>query len=127
MLDQNLIEFGEELIKKLDENRVAVNAALWVYIQDEDSWNLLLSFPKLVRKGSKQAYSEVWKALLAIPGVNQDVSFYLDLVTIARADDPLLELIRTVFKTGSGISHIRLTDYVIKGKPVKDVLIYRLL
>jgi len=31
MLDQNFIEFGENLIKKLDANHVAVDAALWVY------------------------------------------------------------------------------------------------
>jgi hypothetical protein len=127
MLDQNFIEFGEDLIKKLDANRVAVDAALWVYSQEEEVWNLWLSFPRLVRKGSQQAYSEVLKALLAIPGVNKEFSYYLDLVTIAKADDHLLRLIRNEFKTGKGISHIRLTDHFIKGQLVKDVLIYRLL
>jgi hypothetical protein len=127
MLDQNLIKFGEDLIKRLDGNRVTVDAALWVYSQDDESWNLLLSLPKLVKKGPQEAYSEVLKALLAIPGVNQNLSFYLDLVTITRPDDYLIRLIRTALKTGSGISYIRFTDEVIKGQLIKDALIYRLL
>jgi hypothetical protein len=126
-LDQNLIEFGEDLLKKLDGNQVLVDAALWIYSTDEESWNLFLTFPKLVKKGPKRGYSELLKALLAIPGVNENISYYLDLVTISRSDDPFLKLIRSVFKTGSGISHLRFTDYVIKGQPIKDILIYRLL
>jgi hypothetical protein len=122
-LDEGLISGGERLLKQLDAAGVQVDAALWFYFADKETWKLMLSLPSFAEQGSKAAYKEIQKAL---PKVGQDLPFSLADVSVTTPDAPLIHLLRLAVRTGPGISHIRFSRNVINGQLIEDAFIYRL-
>lgn len=123
-LHDDLIDSGEELLKQIDAANVRVDAALWLYFPDIDSWKLMLSMPEIIKKGPKATYREVQKAFSKMKG-ERPIS--LDDVSIAKKDAPILKLLRIVIKTGAGISNIRFSRNTINGVIIEDAYIYRLI
>jgi hypothetical protein len=123
-LNEKLIQSGAELLKKLDDEKVAVDAAFWFYLPDGQKWKLVISLPEVIQLGTKVAYETVQNALGKWTE-NQPLS--LVDVTIARLDDPLLKSMKTTLDTGPGVHGIRLTNEVISGKLIQDAYIYRLM
>ena len=124
-LNNEQIDGGEELLKRLDDAGVLVDAALWFYFPDSERWKLLLSLPTLIKKGPKVAYREVQKALRSSDKAPA-ISVSLDNVAIARENSPLLSAFKRAIKTGPGISRIGFSNNVIDGQLITDALIYRL-
>lgn len=122
-LNEEWISAGEKLLRHLDETHVKVDAALWFYFADRETWKLLLSLPTEIQHGPKAAYEKVQKALFAL---GKEVTISLSDISIARAGDPLLKLLRLGIKTRKGISRIRFSKNVINGQLIEDALIYRL-
>lgn len=122
-LRDNLIKSGEDLVKQLDASNVLVDAALWFYFPDLETWRLMLSLPEIMKMGPKAAYKEVQKAFSKL-GEDQPIS--LADVTITKTDAPILQLLKIAIKTGTDISHIRFSKNAINGQLIDDVFIYRL-
>lgn len=120
-LDEKLIQGGKELLEKLDNANVTIDAALWFYFPDIQSWKLLLSLPDVINQGPKAAYQTVQKVLF------EGLPFSLDDIAVSKPDSPLLKLMRIAINTGAGISGIRFTNNVINGQLIQDAYIYRLL
>jgi hypothetical protein len=123
VLDEKLIKSGEKLLRKLDEANVVIDAALWLYFDENQVWKLLLSLPNIILRGPEVAYETVQKVLLKI----DNPSFALNDITIANPDSPILALIRQSINTGNGISGIRFSNNAINGQLIQDAYIYRIM
>ena len=125
VLTDQLIDSGSALLAALDESSVEVDAALWFYFGDIRDWRLILSLPKLIRKGPRAAYEAVQKSAKKLAKSGKELP--LSNVTVAKRNAPLLELLKVAIRTGPGISGVRFTQNTINGQLIEDAYIYRLL
>ncbi len=124
-LTKNLVESGSQLVLALDKSGVEVDAALWFYFSDIEDWRLILSLPKLIRKGPRVAYEAVQRSAKKLS--KSGFELQLSDVTVAKRNEPLLELLKMAIKTGPGISGVRFSQNTINGQFIEDAHIYRLL
>lgn len=122
-LTEKQIDAGEELLKRLDKAKVHVDAALWFYFLESQDWKLLLSLPHLIKQGPQAAYREVQKPLSK---PSELLAISLDDVSIAKLNDPLIQLLKGAIKTGPGVSRIRFSKNAVNRQWIEDALIYRL-
>ncbi len=123
ILNDELIKAGEQLLKQLDESAVKVDAALWLYSPEVETWKLLLSLPGFIAQGPTAAYRKVQKALSALP---EEVGISLNDVSIADPNNPLFHLLKKAIGTLRGNKAVRFTKNVVNGRLIDDALIYRL-
>ncbi|UIK90273.1 hypothetical protein [Arthrobacter polaris] len=103
-------EKGLKVLKHLDRERVAVDAAFW-FKHDDDEWKFYLHTPILEAKSRTQAYKAIQKALL---GINNYVS--IQDLSLIREDDPLLRTMKQLISTdGKGTAVIRLSRNTVNG------------
>lgn len=117
-----LIEAGEKLIRDLDNTGTKVTAALWLLASEDDGWRLLIASPEVAVVGAREFYGKINERLVSLSDTELSVSH----ITAVRPDEPTVSALRTVIKTGQGISRIRFTRNVINGVLIPDSLIYRL-
>jgi len=117
------MEAGKALLKKLDEVKFKVKAALWLYMPDPEEWRLVLASPSIDTDGPKRAYETVQSQL---QGIGQKDILSLQNISLVSPRDKLIKALKSVIKTGKEISHIRLTRNVINGLFIEDAYIYRL-
>lgn len=123
-LSTDLINDGATLVAALDKMGVRVKAAVWYLFSDTQTWRLVLEIGGVQTMGPRAAYKKVQSALTKIGTTRSGLS--LDEVAIARANAPIIQLLRLVVKTGSGIHGVRFTGNVINGQLIDDAYIYRL-
>ncbi len=124
-LTKELIEAGKKLIEELDSAKINVKAALWIYSQDTESWKLIIAIPGIDETGPRSAYRKIQQILTKTE--NLDELSLEDIVIVSPKKFDLLSFLRSVFKTGKKVSHIRLSNVIINGILIPDLLIYRLL
>lgn len=110
------------MLKRLDNAKIVVDAALWYYFPDIQNWKLLLSLTEMIKQGPKAAYQSIQEELSQI----HDIPFSLDDIAVTNPDSSILKLMRSAINTGTGISGIRFSNNVINGQLIQDAYIYRL-
>jgi hypothetical protein len=79
------IEEGQRLIDALNEAKLSIDSALWIYSSESETWRLMLTSPTCDIAGSLQAYKEIlpiyhqvkpdlkidWTALVAVSPKNE--------------------------------------------------------
>jgi len=123
-LTDQMIKAGAALVDSLDKRGLSPDAALWLYLPDQEQWRLVLAEVKLSRQGPRVLYQIINEALRAGEAESQDLS--LDAIGLARPDSPLIQLLLSAIRTDRGISGIRFTNNVINGTVIDDAYIYRL-
>ena len=121
-LTTEMIDEGKRLLEKIDSTDNVVDAAFWIYSPDIEKWKLLISMPNLTPEGPKRGYRTIQKAIKKL----KDPKLELDQITIPRPNEPLLNLLRSAFRTGPGIAGVRFTNNVVNGQLIDDAYIYRL-
>ena len=117
------IAAGGQLIEALDSDGEDINGALWLYYPDLLQWKLLLVSPKLNTKNVTGAYTQVSQVLSRHDEINKNIS--IGDIKILNREDPLMELLKGIIRTGKGLSKIRMRSNVLNGIYVEDALIYR--
>ena len=117
------MEAGKALLKRLDEVKFKVKAALWLYMPDPEEWRLVLASPSIDTDGPKKAYEKVQSELQESDGRSE---LSLQNISLVSPHDKLIKALKTTIKTGKEMSHIRLTRNVINGLFIEDAYIYRL-
>ena len=123
-LSNEMIQAGSELVRRLDEARFVISAALWFYEPDSNVWRFIIASPEVTTSGLKKAYKQVQSVLAGGPEDQSQIS--LKDITILDSKDPLISLLRVALKTNGGISSIRFTRNMINGVLIEDAYIYRL-
>jgi len=118
-----MIEAGEALVHRLDEQGVQLRSALWLYSPDLEEWKLLLAVPAVADEGPRGVYQQIQQALSDSRSEADGLS--LSNISLVKPDAPLISLLRKAIHTGPGISGIRFTNNVINGIVIEDAYIYR--
>ena len=74
ILVKNLVDEGEELIKRLESRRFHVTAALWYYFDDLMRWRLVIASPSVEREGPLRVYNRIEEALTQMPAKELSLS-----------------------------------------------------
>lgn len=123
-LSQEMIKAGESLVTKLDKLRFIVDAALWLYLPEEQVWRLVIASPEVGVIGPQKSYKQVQSALGKLD--EEQVKIPLKDITVVDTKDTLINLFGRAMKTGKGISGIRFSRSSINGVPIEDAYIYRM-
>ena len=123
-LTEEKIKAGENLVREADSLKMNINAALWLYFQEQEDWKLMISIKGLDKLGPKSTYNKLQK-LISKVHIKEQIS--LSEIALIKPQAPMLDLLRTMVRTGPGISGIRFTGNVINGQLIPDAYIYRII
>ena len=93
MLTKEMIDAGAELLKRLDEANLDVQAALWVYLWESNRWWLVFALPGIQEEGPLKSYQKIHGVLSQIPD-NQPGVHWSDISVVAT-DDRFISRLRT--------------------------------
>ena len=123
ILTKEMIQAGADLVRRLDEAHLEVNASLWLYIPDANLWRLVIASPAVKDEGPKRVYQKIQSVLSQVPDEAYKVT--LSDISVVENTDPLVTLLRTAVKTGMGISGLRFSRNTINGHFIEDAYLYR--
>ena len=123
ILTKEMIQAGADLIRRLDEAHLEVNASLWLYIPDANLWRLVIASPAVTAEGPKRVYQNIQSVLSQGPDDAYEVT--LSDISVVENTDPLITLFRIAVKTGMGISGLRFSRNTINGHFIEDAYLYR--
>ena len=123
-LTADMIDAGEELIRKLDDLGVPTTAALWLFDPEvNDDWRLLFASPDVGSKGPLHVYRQIQVALEQLGAKATGVPFLA--IGLLDGNDDLVRRLRTAVQTGADVKRIRFSKRVAEGHYIEDALIYR--
>ena len=117
------IPVGRRITEALDSAAIPLTASLWFFDPDASEWRLIVASPQVDEIGPLKMYGLIQKVLKKL--INQ-IDLPLRKISAVSPNDPLIRLLRSAVKTGTGISGIRFTHNTINGVFVEDAYIYRL-
>lgn len=123
-LNEEMIEAGARLTAKLDEMGLPIAAAMWSFLSEINEWRLLFASPELSTAGPRDVYKKIEETRQALGKDAEAVP--LSVIGLIDVDHQLVQLFRTVVKTGSGVARLRFSRNVINGHFIEDVLAYRI-
>jgi hypothetical protein len=122
-LTADMIEVGGELVRRLDELGVPVNAALWLFTAEAGEWRLLMASSEVSAGRAREVYRRIRSALDDLGEKALNVPF--STIGLLDADAELVRHFRTAMSTGPVITTMRFHRGTINGHFIEDALIYR--
>jgi hypothetical protein len=120
-LTKEMIDEGASLLKRLDAEKAKITAAFWFYLENSDTWTLIIASPMVQSQGPKELYGQIQKLL------SNGSALSLRDISVLPSDDPIPKLLSAAVKTGANdISGIRFSRNTINGHFIEDAYIYRL-
>ncbi|MBM4340215.1 MAG: hypothetical protein FJ110_11800 [Deltaproteobacteria bacterium] len=124
VLSEQMIDAGAKLVERLDESLSNVQAALWVFLPEEKTWEMIVISPLVKTDGPRSFYKRILEA-----NKNADESesiISLNDIKVADTSNPLINVLRIAISTGRGITGIRFSKNTINGTFIEDSYIYRI-
>jgi len=120
LVDKYIAE-GEKLLRNLDAHHFPVNAALWFFDQNSDTWKYIISTNKFDKEGPLKAYQDIQKYIDS----NNELS--LNDITVVSPTNNLVMILKKAINTGPhAISGIRFSKNTINNSFIEDAYIYRM-
>ena len=123
-LTKEMIEAGAGITRQLDAAGLTVQASLWLYLSESNTWRFVVASPEVKKNGPKKVYKKVQSVLSKIP--NDQPRVTLSNISVVEPGDPLVSLLRLGVRTVPGISGARFSRGSINGHFVEDTYIYRI-
>jgi hypothetical protein len=123
-LTREMIQAGGDLIRRLDDARLEINAALWLYLPDSNLWRLVIASSAVREDGPKKVYQKIQSILSEIAG--NDIAIRLKDISAVKDNDGLILLLRTDLSIKDRISGLRVSRNTINGHFIEDAYIYRM-
>jgi hypothetical protein len=123
-ISTEMIAAGERLARHLNKSDLPIDALLWFYSPEDNSWRFVVASPEVRNRGPKSVYQEIRKIVSNLPAEEQMVP--LDKIFVIDSHEPLIKLLRSAVVTGDGIAGIRFSRNVINGVLIEDAFIYKL-
>jgi hypothetical protein len=121
LVEKNIKE-GKKLLENLDAHEYHVNAALWFFDQNSDTWKYIVSTPKVDKEGTLKVYKEIQNLLQES---KQDIA--LKDISVVSPTNSLVRVLQSAISTApKGISGIRFSRNTINNFFIEDAYIYRI-
>jgi len=91
-LTKEMIEWGAEVLRCLDEADFCVQAALWTYKLERNSWRLVLVSPGVDKEGILESYRKIRPILSQIP--DNQLSGHLSNISLHGTNHLLMTFLR---------------------------------
>ena len=114
------IDGGRLLFERLEADKVAITAALWLYDPDGDRYRLYIATPEYETSGPLDAYRVVRESLDKLPA---DLAPELVDVNVVSPSDPIIQAIRKLVRL-STIGGVRFSRNNVNGIYIEDAWIY---
>lgn len=124
-LTDDMVETGDELLRKLDESGLPIQAAFWMFMPEINEWRLLIASPEVSAKGPLSVYERIRVALEQMG--EKALAAPLSMIGLLDADAELVRLFRSFQKVRQGVGRLRLSKNAINGHFIDDALIYRVI
>ena len=122
-LNNDLIVAGKALIEKLLESGEAVPPAIWKYLDEPNSWRLIIGVPIVKTKGPRDGYKLIQKMFNLYKEQFRYLSIYD--ITVVAPDDRVLAPFQKSFvltdPNGTRVSHT-----MLNGQYIDDAYVYNL-
>lgn len=116
------IDIGGRLVRNLDDAKIPVQAALWLYKPEPDVWHLVIASPLVNSVGPKAAYALIDNIVRDQLG-DEDIS--ITEISVVRPNDPLISALRKADKSGPDVAGMRITGTAIGNTYIENAYIYR--
>jgi len=115
------LDKGAQILRILDDAKLKVRAALWLYSPDYEDWRLVLSSPQFDAAGPVQAYGLVHDALEAagVPLEKTPPIMILSMIS------PFVRTLRKIFGKTKSVEGMRLGGQTIGDRFVDEAYVYR--
>ena len=124
VLSEQMIDAGTKLVERLDQSQSNVQAALWLFLPEEKTWEMIVISPLVKTDGPRSFYKRILEANKKADESESIIS--LNDIKVADTSNPLINVLRTAISTGSGITGIRFSKNTINGTFIEDSYIYRI-
>jgi hypothetical protein len=124
VLSEQMIDAGAKLVERLDQSQSNVQAALWLFLPEENTWEMIVISPLVKTDGPRSFYKRILEANKKVDESKSIIS--LNDIKVADTSNPLINVLRIAISTGSGITGIRFSKNTINGTFIEDSYIYRI-
>ena len=105
----------------MDAHKYPVNAALWFFDQNSDTWKYILSTPKVDKEGPLKVYQEIQNLLRE----GKEAIALKDISVVSPTNSLILNLKTAITTPSKAISGIRFSRNVVNNFFIEDAYIYR--
>ena len=115
-LTKEMIDAGANVLRYLNKANFDVQAALWIYRLESNSWRLVFALPEVEREGPLKSYTKIRRILSQIPDTQprlnlSDIKVFKTnhgLITALRKRNSLAnkELPQHVYHVGGNDHHV---------------------
>ena len=124
VLSEQMIDAGAKLVERLDQSQSNVQAALWLFLPEENTWEMIVISPLVKTDGPRSFYKRILEANKKVDESKSIIS--LNDIKVADTSNPLINVLRIAISTGSGITGIRFSKNTLNGTFIEDSYIYRI-
>ncbi|WP_404431972.1 hypothetical protein [Sutcliffiella horikoshii] len=119
---------GECLITYLDKENIKVHSAFWLYNDEINYWQLMLSTKLVDEAGTKEVYTVIKNALDRMAEKTKiKLSVTLQDISVISPSHPLVLSLGRELHTGpEAIDHIRYSKNTANNIYIEDAYIYRI-
>jgi hypothetical protein len=125
-ISREMISAGDRLTRHLVASELPIDALLWLYVPESNSWRFVVASPEVSASGPKSVYQRLRAIIEQMPQTDDQTVSWDDIVVV-DTKDPLIELLRQALPSGEGVSGIRFSRNVVNGVLIEDAYIYKLL
>ena len=122
-LNEEMIDAGKVLIKKLIDQDHQLTGALWFYFSDTNIWRLILASQIVKAKGPRAMYEKVQSVIRA--SSDEFPSLELSNITVVSPEDNIITQFESVLLM-AGFSGTRISNDTISGRVIEDAFIYNI-
>lgn len=124
-ISREMISAGDRLARHIVGSELPIDAVLWLYVPESNSWRFVVASPEVSASGPKSVYQRIRSIIEQIPqSDNQAVGW--DDIFVVDSKDPLIQLLRQALHSSKEVSGLRMSRNVVNGVLIEDAYIYKL-
>ena len=91
-LTKEMIDAGANVLRHLNKADFDVQAALWIYRLESNSWRLVFALPEVEKDGPLKSYTKIRRVLSQIP--DNQPRLTLSNIKVSKTNDGLITALR---------------------------------
>jgi hypothetical protein len=124
-LTPEMIEAGKLIVERL-RRQLALSAAFWLYLTEQNLWRLFLASPLVSSEGPRKTYAVIQSGLRGDLLLRRSTNSALELndITVLDEQDELIRAWRKTISTNGEIGGLRMKRTTVNGHFFEDAYIY---